>query len=86
MSAWRLVDGDTPRNGTEILAYRPDAGQFIAWFGSCELLGWTDAEIEAVDEDTFFFESWWTNTTSGACRLEGSEVPTRWMPLPEDPQ
>lgn len=72
---------EAPKDGTEVLAYREDAGFFTAFYGACDCLGLSDHEAEEIDEDTFWFESWWCYTRDGATRLEDDLVPTTFVPL-----
>lgn len=89
MGEWQPIE-TAPKDGTEIVAWRDDSGWFAAFFGSCENLCLSDGEIEAaineVGEDSFFLETWWAFTQDGVQRLEGSERPTHWMPLPTPPE
>lgn len=73
-----------PRDGTEVLAWRYDCGPFIASFTSCSAFPLTQAEIDELDEDTLFKGDWFTQWPQ-ALRLEGSEEPTHWRPLPASP-
>ncbi|WP_210339354.1 hypothetical protein [Ochrobactrum sp. Q0168] len=75
---------NTPRDGTEILAWRKDCGQFIASYTSCSAFPVSEAELDLLDEETLFKEDWFTQWPQ-ALRLEGSEVPTHWRPLPSAP-
>ena len=73
-----------PKDGTEILAWRKDCGWFIASFTSCSAFPLSQSEIDELDEETLFKEDWFTQWPQ-ALRLEGSEEPTHWMPLPPPP-
>lgn len=77
------TDMESAKSDDNVLAWRDDAGSFVAFFGSMELFNLSDEEIEKIDEDSFFQEDWWTFCHSGPCRLEGDLVPTKWMHLPE---
>ncbi len=73
-----------PKDGTEILAWRKDCGWFIASFTSCSAFPMSEAELDLLDEETLFKEDWFTQWPQ-ALRLEGSEVPSHWRPLPASP-
>lgn len=70
-----------PRDGTEVRAYREDAGGFVAQYGAMDIFAMSDMEIDDIDPDVFWQEDWWTNTPDGAFRLDGDLVPTHWKPL-----
>lgn len=80
---WRDIE-TAPRDGTEVLLWREDCGQFIGRYTSCDAFPLTQDEIDATDEETLFAKDWFTQWPQ-ALRLEGSEVPTRWRHLPDDP-
>lgn len=82
---WHPIE-TAPKDGTEVLAYREDADVFITQYGACDIFPMTEAEIEKIDEDSYWQENWWTNTPDGAFRLEGDLVPTRWQPVPQPPK
>jgi hypothetical protein len=73
-----------PKDGTEVLAWREDCGSFIASYTSADAFPMSQEEIDQCDEDTLFSTDWFTQWPQ-ALRLEGSEVPTHWMPLPAAP-
>lgn len=80
---WKPI-ASAPKDGTEILAWRSDCGQFIASYTSADAFPMTQDELDAWDEETLFAKDWFTQWPD-ATRLEGSEVPTLWQPLPADP-
>ncbi|OWT55538.1 hypothetical protein CEY09_30070, partial [Achromobacter marplatensis] len=73
-----------PKDGTEILAWRRDCGQFIASYTSPSAFPLTQKELDEMDEADLFTQDWFTQWPH-ACRLEGSEAPTLWQPMPTDP-
>jgi hypothetical protein len=73
-----------PKDGTEILAWRSDCGQFIASYTSADSFPMTQDELDAWDDETLFSKDWFTQWPH-ALRLEGSEAPTLWQPLAADP-
>jgi hypothetical protein len=80
---WKPI-ASAPKDGTEILAWRHDCGQFIASYTSADAFPMTQDELDAWDEETLFAKDWFTQWPQ-ALRLEGSEVPTLWQPMPTDP-
>lgn len=85
MSEWQPIN-TAPKDGTEILAFREDAGVFIARWDCAESFLTTD-EMEAMDisDDDIFAEDWFCADFVCGSRLDGDTVPTHWMPLPEPP-
>lgn len=83
LGQWRPIE-TAPKDGTEVLAWREDCGEFIASYTSAESFPMTQDEIDAIGEDALFAKDWFMQWP-GASRLEGSEVPTAWMPLPAPP-
>lgn len=80
---WKPIES-APKDGTEILAWREDCGQFIAKYTSADAFPMTQDELDAMDEETLFAKDWFTQWPD-ATRLDGSEAPTLWQPLPVDP-
>ena len=86
---WQPIE-TAPKNLTEILGYRCDAGVFVMVYGSPEDM-MTDLEIDQVlkeepDADWLDIEDWFCYMQDGSIRLAGDEAPTHWMPLPEPPE
>ena len=84
MTEWQRIE-TAPKDGSEVLVYRADAGVMVAQYGAMDIFGLSDREAEQIEEDHFWFESWWSNSFYGAHRMEGDEAPTHWMPLPDPP-
>ncbi len=74
-----------PKDGTEILCWRNDCGHFIGSYTSPDGFPLTQAELDALDDDTLCKADWFTQWPD-ARRLEGCEVPTHWQPLPAGPE
>jgi len=80
---WQPIE-TAPKDGTEVLGYRKDAHIFLMRWTSPESFC-TDDELGALG-DSGYVESWFYADFVAGGRLEGSEVPTHWMPLPEGPR
>lgn len=81
---WQPID-TAPKDGTEVLCWREDCGQFIASYTSPDAFPLTQSEIDQMDEKTLFTRDWFTQWPQ-ALRLEGGETPTHFMPLPPPPE
>lgn len=82
---WRDIS-TAPKDGTEILAFREDAGIFIArWDCGASFL--TSEEIEVMDmsDEDLHAEDWFCADFVCGARLDGYLAPTLWMPLPSEP-
>ena len=76
---WLPIES-APKDGTEILAWRDDAGAFmVRWCAPIDFA--TDRELEEIDEATAEAEDWFCADFCVGHRLEGSEVPTHWQPI-----
>lgn len=81
MSGWRNIR-TAPKDGTEVIGYRPDQGVFcFRWATAEEFVAKNEAgdPIEDYAED---FECWWHDRWGW---LEGECAPTHWMPFPNAP-
>ena len=82
-AGWRDIS-TAPKDGTELLLWREDCGQFIGSYTSADGFPLTQDEIDAMDEETLFTKDWFTQWPD-ARRLDGSEAPIKWQPLPRAP-
>ncbi len=84
MSGWQPIE-TAPKDGTEILGYRADAGvMLIRWTSIGEFL--TESELAEYDEEATYKEDWFFADFIHGDRLESDCLPTHWQPLPEPPQ
>lgn len=73
-----------PKDGTEILAWRDDCGILLArWDAPENFL--PDSECEKLGSESAEQYDWFYADFVDGGRLEGSEIPTHWMPLPSFP-
>ncbi len=80
MIDWQPIES-APKNATEILAYRADAGVFICrWECMGDIAPEKDIQEGKLDPD---FECWWHDAYGW---LEDILTPTHWAALPEGPQ
>lgn len=77
--SWQPIE-TAPKDGTEVLCWREDCGQFIASYTSPDAFPLTQAEIDQLGEEALFMRDWFTQWPQ-SIRLDGSETPTHWMPL-----
>lgn len=74
MSEWQPIE-TAPRDGTEILGFRPDQGVFI--------FRWAEtSDFDSTDPGEEWSEDWWHDLWGW---MEGDLQPTHWMPLPPPP-
>lgn len=83
IAKWLPIE-TAPKDGTEILGYREDCGiLLIRWDAPINFL--SEREYEGLG-DSAEQEDWFCADFVAGSRLEGTEVPTHWMPLPEEPK
>lgn len=83
---WKPIE-TAPRDGTEVLLWRADAGVFLGrWTCPNDFL--TDAEIERLDlsEECAEDPGWFFADFVSGDRCDGDLAPTLWMPLPPPPE
>lgn len=85
MTEWQPIE-TAPKDGTELIGWRDDCGVILIRWTSCDAF-MSEREIESsrMDEETLFQQDWFCADFIAGCRLDGSETPTHWMPLPPPP-
>ena len=79
---WQPIE-TAPKNGDELIGYRPDQGVFVFRWALMEEIVAKDMHgdpIEDYDEDQ---ADWWHDRWGW---MEDDLVPTHWMPLPPAPK
>jgi hypothetical protein len=80
---WQPIE-TAPKDGTEILAWRKDCGiLLIRWDAPINFC--RESECESIGEEAAEAEDWFCADFDCGSRLEGSEIPTLWMPKPNEP-
>ena len=80
---WLPIES-APKDGSEVLVFRDDAGVMLARYTSAaEFL--TDAELADWTEEAAHKEDWFSADFVCGYRLENDQSPTHWMPLPSTP-
>jgi hypothetical protein len=82
-NAWQPIE-TAPKDGTEILAWREDCGVFLARYG-CMYDFLTESEMSEYEDETCSQKDWWSADFITGCRLDLSEDPTHWQPVPSGP-
>lgn len=82
------VPRNAPKDGTEIIGYRPDQGVFaFRWAEMADLVPrspWTHEPVfpDDMSPEMQEFAWWWHDRWEW---MEGELTPTHWMPMPEGP-
>ncbi len=86
MSEWQPIE--TAPKYKEILVYRADAGAMLGIYTSVDQYTSEHNWDEVAEElgDAFDSPDWFLFCWDGVERVEGDEIPTHWMPLPDDPK
>ena len=90
MAEWLPIES-APKDGSEVLGWRDDAGVLlIRWTCCADFM--TDLEIEdakkqhAGADDWIEQYNWFYADFIYGGRLDGDEEPTHWQPLPDGPK
>lgn len=86
---WKDIES-APKDGTEIIGWRDDCGQFLCRYTAMTNFMSTseiehDIQEHNLDEETLESYDWFCADFIAGFRLEGSEIPTHWQPLPPPP-
>jgi hypothetical protein len=85
LTEWQPIE-TAPKDGTEVLGWREDCGVLLIRWTSCsELMADPEIEQSGIDDAVLFAEDWFYADIMQGGRMEGSETPTYWMPLPDAP-
>lgn len=80
---WQPID-DKAKSSGEILGWREDSGvMLVRWMCLVDFVPERELEDSDLSEADIWQDAWWAAGFDGACRLEGNELPTLWMPLPD---
>lgn len=83
---WNPID-TAPKDGTEILAWRSDAGvMLVKWCCAEELMTEQEIRLSGYSDDCLQENHWfWAYFLEVGGILDQGEEPTHWMPLPNGP-
>lgn len=80
---WQPIE-TAPKDGTDVLLWREDCGQFIGCYATPDFFPLTQEQLDALSEEELSSHDWFAQWPD-ARRLDGPDLPTRWMPLPDEP-
>ena len=76
-----------PKDGTEVLGYREDAGIFLMRFcAPADFMTSSEMDDAALTDDDCEREDWFYADFVSGGRVSNDGLPTHWMPLPPAPQ
>lgn len=78
---WQPIE-TAPKDGTEIIGFRPDQGVFVFRWAWMEEFVPKDQNGDPTEDYDDAFACWWHDRWDW---LEGELRPTHWMPLPAPP-
>lgn len=82
-SQWQPIE--TAPKEMELLGWREDCGPLLVMHTSFDRFA-SEHECDETDEETLFQKDWFGSAIPGGFeRLEGSQTPTHWMPIPAAP-
>lgn len=81
VDGWKPIE-TAPKDGTEVLAFRPDQGVFIARWAWMEEVVPRDQNGDPIEDYDDSFADWWHDAWGW---LERELAPTHWQPLPAAP-
>lgn len=79
---WRSDMVNAPKDGTELIGYRPDQGKFVFRWVNVEEIVPRDIHGDPLDEYDEDIEGWWHDLWGW---IDGELSPTHWMHFPSDP-
>jgi len=80
---WRPIE-TAPRDGAEILGWREDSGVMLVRFVALiDLIPHLELDEPGICGETLEAPDWFYADFVDGGRLEGDEIPTHWVPLPE---
>ena len=79
---WQPIE-TAPKNGDELIGFRPDQGVFVSRWATMEEVIDKDANGDPIDDFDPDYETWWHDHWGW---MEDELSPTHWMPLPPPPK
>jgi hypothetical protein len=85
MHLWQPIE-TAPKDGTEFLAWRYDAGTFfVRWVFAGEFMTEQEIEESELGDDNLDQSDWWFADFIMGGPLNDEPAFTHWMPLPSPP-